>query len=222
MALLSVSTLRTRHLPDVLASDSTATTVLTALLAAAEEMAAVWLGYPAAPSAAGGALVNATWDSRAYALFLQGTADGQRLVVPLAPLTAVTSVYLSEDADWPNDGSLPSNAEEIASTDYRIEHLRNGCRFHVRASGDLGRWPLGPQAVRIVCTAGYANEAALPLGVADAVYRWCADVYTRRRVRLEESVSQGGASQTLRELGMPKDVADALLPYQLLGQLGAA
>lgn len=222
MALLYVATLRTRHLPDVSDDDATATTVLTSLLAAAEQMAAVWLGYPAAASAAGGALVHATWDSRAYVLFLAGSPDGQRLVVPVVPVTTITSVYLSTDADWPTDGSLPADAEEVVTTDYRVERLANGCRFHVRPSGGLGAWPRLAQSVRVVLTGGYANEAALPLGVADEVYRWCAKVYQERRVLIEESVSQGGTSQTLRALGMPSHVKDTLAPYLLLGRLGAS
>lgn len=221
MALLSVSTLKTRHLPDVSDEDTGATTVLTALLAAAEQMAAVWLGYPAAASSAGGALVHATWDSRAYVLFLSGSSDGQRLVVPVVPVTAITSVYLSHDADWLSDGSLPTDAEEVAATDYRVERLINGCRLHVRPSGDLGAWPRFAHSVRVILTGGYANEAALPLGVADEVYRWCAKVYQERRGLIEESVSQGGTSQTLRALGMPGHVKDSLAPYLLLGRLGA-
>lgn len=222
MALLSVSTLRTRHLPEVLDTDSNATSVLTALLAAAEDLAAAEIGYPAAPSAAGGALVAATWASRAYVFHLAGSSDGERLVLPVAPVTAISSVVLSEDADWFDDGSLPPDAEVVASTDYRKELLKNGCRLWVRASGDLGAWSSAPQSVRVICTAGYANEAALPPGVADAVYRWCADLYQQRRVRVEESVSQNGTSQTLRALGIPADVKATLLPYTLLGRLGAS
>jgi hypothetical protein len=216
LVLLAVATLLSRHLPDVDATDTVSSTAAAAILAGLEQTAARWLGFPVAPSAAGGAAVGSTWESRAYVLFPR-SRDGERLIVPLAPITTITSVYSSASADWPEDGSVASDAVAVTSSDYTRDVAASCVILQRRASSSAGIWLRGARQTRVVCTAGYTNEAALPLGVADALYLAAADQFNARRTRIFATSSQGGGSQSYRDLAaLPPDVMSVLAPYRLV------
>lgn len=207
MALLSSTTLRTRHVPDVQSADTTAVAQLDALLAAAERAAAAYLGYPgAAPS----------WGSTTYTLRIEAQGDAGKLYLPVAPVTAIASIY--------QDTLMQFGASTaVASTEYEQEDTRHGPILHLLPTGTVGAWSTVRRAIKVTCTAGYANEAAIPLDLADAVYRWAADTWNRRRTRALKSSSQGGVSQTFTDLGPPPgDVEAVLAEYLLWPRLGVA
>lgn len=219
MSLLDVDALRDRHLPDLDDADTDGLAVVTALLEGVEAAAARWLGYPTAPAELGGAALPGTLAERDYVLYPR--ARGANLTLSVAPVTAITSVLLSETADWPGDGSDPSDAVAVASTDYWRDDAANGAWLRARTSAAVALWPSGARKVRVVLTAGYAAADAVPADLADALYRATADLYRQRRTRTLSSSSQGGASQSFRSPdALPEDIRLVLAPYRLLAQYG--
>jgi len=207
MALLSSTTLRTDYLPEVQAADTASMTTLAAALARAEATIAEHLGYPGA---------SPTWESTSYTLRLRAVV-GDRLILPVAPVTAIASVYQDESMVFGADTA-------VSPADYEREDLKGGAILHLLPEAtSVATWSDKHRAVKVTCTAGYANEAAIPKGLAHAVYGWVADWWLRRRVRHLENTSQGGTSQTFAALAkLPADVAAQVAPWMLLGRLGAS
>lgn len=207
MALLSTTTLREDYLADVSSADSDTTTRLARGLQRAEDLVARHLGYPGTAP---------TWASTSYTLRLSARrANPRRLLLPVAPVTAIASVY--QDLDLAFGAST-----QITSTQYELEALHNGAYLHILPTAtELGAWYQQERSIKVTCTAGYANEAAVPDELAHAVYSWVADWWLGRRSRTLDSSSQGGSTQQRRELAaIPADLADILGPYVLLGAAG--
>lgn len=221
--LLSADTLLTRRIPDIDGDDTPSLDVLGELLAACEAKVCTWLRYPAAPSELGGVMVLPTLSSRDYVLYPRLPRAGRPLVLAVAPVTAITSIKRSLSADWLSDGTDPADVETYAVTDYREVGAVNAHYLHLRLSGAMGAsWPRQADTIQAVITAGYADEESAPPDLVDAVYKWAADEWVRRRVRLLSSSSQGGASQSYRDLVIPADVTADLAPYRMIGAVGAA
>lgn len=213
MALLTYATLRTDYLPDIASGDTGATAVLGRALDRAEALVSQHLGYPG---------TSPTWASTSYTLRLTGPRVAtQRLLLPVAPVTAITSVHQDLDLAF-------GAATEVASTQYELEALRNGAYLNILPTATtIARWYTQSRAIRVVCTAGYANEAAIPKDLAHAVYGWVADWWMKRRVRSFDNVSQSGSSQGVDKgigitpLGaIPDDVREILSAYLLLSAAG--
>lgn len=207
MALLSTTTLRTDYLPDVSSVDSDAISVLGRALQRAEDLVSRHLGYPGA---------SPSWASATHTLRLQARrSDPTRLLLPVAPVASITSVYQDLEMSF-GASSL------VSSSDYELETLRNGAYLHVlpTATG-LGAWYTVDRTIKVTLVGGYANEAAIPDDLTHAVYGWVADWWMRRRVRSLASSSQGGSSQNMADLAtIPADVQDILADYVLISHLG--
>jgi hypothetical protein len=222
MALLSAETLITGYLPDLSVDDDDAMARAARDLATVEQLAARWLGFPAAPVEPGGALVQSALESRAYVLWPR-SRDGRRLVLRVTPMISIDSIGLSLSGDWPSDGSDPADLQEVTEDSYRLEPQQSQTILHRRATATLSIWPTEVGLLRVVCTAGFAAEDDLPAGVAGALYRTTADAMQRMRTRATNNVSQGGVSESLPILrALPPDVVEILAPYRLAGTVGVA
>ena len=209
MGLLTYATLLTDYLPDVAETDTDAEAVLGRALNRVESLIATELRYPGAAPA---------WASTSYTLRLCALRSQRDiLVLPVAPVTAIASVYQDENMEFGAETA-------VLSADYEREDLRHGALLHLLPDAtSIASWSTTPRAVKVSCTAGYANEAAIPKALADAAYRTVADWWTGRRTRTVSSESAGGASQTFRDLvTLPADVRLMLAPWRLLGSLGAS
>lgn len=182
-------------------------TLLGVYLATAEQETALYLGYTG---------TSPTWESASYTLRLEAGGDTAKLYLPVNPVTAIASIY--------QDNLLQFGAgSDVASTDYEQQDTTHGPILHLLPSGLTAAWLTRTRAVKVTCTAGYANEAAVPRALADAVYRWASDAWNRRRVRTVDNASQGGTSLTFKALGPPPaDVATVLDEYVLWSRLGVA
>ncbi len=206
--LLSATTLRTDYLTGLNVSDSASVSMLERALARAEAAVAKYLGYPG-PSP--------TWASTSYTLRLAARRfDSNRLTLPVAPVTAVTSVYQDNDLVF-------GASTQVSSSDYELETLGNGAILHLLPSGSTGAWYTRERSIKVSLTAGYANEAAIPAGLADAVYRWVADWFLRRVNRHLGSLAQGQVNQAIRELeAIPPDVEGLLAQWRMMGTVGVS
>jgi hypothetical protein len=206
LALLSTTTLRTDYLPGVASGDSDNIAILGRALARVEILIARYLGYPGA---------SPTWESSSYTLRVAGTTQQPRiLALGLAPITAIASIY--QDLNLVFDSSTL-----VASSDYEQENLANGARLYLLPLGTTPSWYTQVRSIKVTCTAGYANEAAVPKPLADACYRWVADWWLRRTNRHLGSIAQGQVNQGLRELeAIPGDIEALLASWRLLGTVG--
>lgn len=209
MPLLSTDTLRTDYLPGVSSGDTETIAVLGRALSRAEAAVARYLGYPGhVPTLA----------SQSYTLRLAAREyDAEVLTVPVVPVTAIASVHQDLLRVFGADSA-------VSASDYEQENLRNGTLLRLLPSGNFSRWYTRERTIKVVCTAGYANEAAAPPELADAIYRWVADWYLRREIRHLRSVaaSAGAINQGIADMeAIPPDIEQLISPYMLLGSVGA-
>lgn len=209
MPILSASTLATDYLSGVSSSDAGTLAVLGRALARAEDRAAAYLGYPgAAPTLA----------QQTYTIRTQGRRSSpRRLPLRVAPVASITSVHQDEDHAF-------AASTEVTSAQYELETLANGALLHLLPTSTVSSWYTADRSVRVVCVAGYANEAAMPTRLPDALYRWVADWWMRRQIRhlRSQAVSGGVVNQGIADLeDMPPDIAQALAELKLLGTVGA-
>ena len=202
MALLSAETLRTVYARgDIPAAEDT---TLGVMLGAIEVATARYLGYPTTNTATG---AQPLLDATSYTLRLDG--DGtETLYLPVAPVTAVTSVY--QDAT-----QAFGTGTDVDSGDYELVNYPGGAKLVLLPTSTTGSWAEGHRTIKVTVTAGYATEAALPDDLVHALYAWALASYRAQPARHLESTSKGGASQTLRPLTMPDDVRELLQPLRL-------
>lgn len=204
MPILSTTTLLADYLSGGVASSDTASVAtLGRALARVESLAANELGYPGS---------NPTLVSTSYVLRLEGRSSSPKsLFLPVAPVTAIASVYQDTDQEF-------SSAALISSDDYELETLVNGAELHLKPSGSTSRWFTQERSIKVTCTAGYADEEAMPLTLADALYRWVASWWMRRQSRHLVSQSQGQTTQGLAKLeSCPPDVEEILINFRIPG-----
>jgi hypothetical protein len=207
MALLSTTTLIDDYLPGVSTSDTAAVATLGRALDRVEGMVAAFLGYPGA---------TPTLASTSYTLRLAGVSvEPTRLLIPAYPVTAISSVYQDEELTF-------AASTLVDSGDYEQVNVRGATYLDLLPTGDTGSWLTGRRSVKVTCTAGYANEAAMPKALADLIYQAVADWYKARAYRVQTNRSEGGVSVGLVA---PKDLSDelkeALAPWVILGTVGA-
>lgn len=173
-AILSSTTLQERYVPSVNSGDTATMDVLEGLLEAAESAWALHLRYPGA---------TPTLAQSTYTLRLR-RQSATRVVIPVGPVSSVTSVAQSDVADF-------TGSAVVSSSDYELSQLRNGATIDL-INGLT--WLKGERVIKVVCVAGYADEAAMPLALADAIYRTAADWYVRREAAHMTSISEQGRS----------------------------
>ena len=203
MSMLSTSTLLSDYLTGVASDDTASVTTLGRALTRVESLTANELGYPG---------VNPTLASTSYVQRIQGLSSSPKaLLIPLAPVTALASVYQDLDQVFGTDTL-------IASSDYELEVFANGAYLHLLPRGNTSRWLTAERSIKVSCTAGYADEAAMPAALADALYRWVASWWLRRTSRHLTSQAQGQVTQGLAKLdACPPDVEEILVNFRLLG-----
>jgi len=203
MPLLSTTTLLADYLPGVASTDDASVATLGRALTRVENFAANELGYPGS---------NPTLASTSYVLRLAGMSTSPKtLLIPVAPVTALASVYQDPDQEF-------SSASLIASSDYELEVSGNCAEIHLLPRGNTSRWFQEERSIKVTCTAGYATEADMPTALADALYRWVASWWLRRTSRHLTSQAQGQVTQGLAKLeDIPPDVEGILVNFRLLG-----
>jgi len=206
MGVLLSSTLASDYLAGVASTDTATTAILARALVRAESQVAVHLGYPG---------LSATLESTSYTLRLRGSRiEPKRLLIPVAPVTAVASVYQDLDLAF-GSGTL------INSGDYEREDLRCGSYLNLLPTGQTSTWFTAERSIKVTCTAGYADEAAMPTVLADAIYRIVADWWLRRTNRHLGSISAGGQNQSVLDLKDANPDALAILEkFRILGSVG--
>lgn len=172
---------------------------------AAEAHAARWLGWPAEPGAA------PTLEAVARVRYLDGPRDGDaaELQLPVAPVSAITTVHQSYNETW--------DATSLVSSD---DYALIGPAGRVRVVFDSGvRWYTGRRVIRVAYTAGYTPES-IPDDLADGIARLAAHVMTVGRGGRKESASRAGGSATYRSRRVPSDVRQAWALHRQPGSHG--
>lgn len=172
------------------------------LIERASSAIARYLGYPQR-SATG----SPTIESASYTLY-SGFGEpgcwvvdgGQRVLLPVRPLTAITSIY--DDPDLLTYGS----AYLVTSTDYSYDAV-TGTIF-LLPTRSHGAFSSVQRAVRVICTAGYTT---IPDPIREACILTCQAWWVRRRAgATQEAPATPEASSAL-----PGPVRELLDPYAL-------
>lgn len=176
-----------------------------AAIRAAEAQAATFLGWPAEAGA------SSTLESSARVRYLDGPRPGEpmELQLPVAPVSAITSVHQSFDETW-------TSTTLVDASDYALI----GPTGRVRVVFDSGvRWYSGRRVIRVAYTAGYTRES-LPGDLLDALARLATHTLTLSRGGRSESRSRAGGSVTYRSRRIPSDVRESLTPFRQPGSHG--
>lgn len=191
MALPSASDIRTYGMPQITGTGED--TLLSGLIAAADQQLAQWCLYPQ-PDSSGTPLTH-TLESATYVLYLDGPSqfDARRLPLGIRPIGSISSVAMDE-AD---DGTYSTS---VSSTQYRLDKHRGELVLLGSASTS---WLTGYGAIKVTLTAG-SDTGATPV-LRQAIALQVAHLaMARRHGATMQTVSTAGSSTTY--------TADAIAP----------
>lgn len=178
--------------------------VLVVLIQTAGEMIATHLGYPAASASA-----ESTAESTSYTLYLNGPG-GRDLVLPVWPVTAITSIYDDEDRSY-------AASSLVSSGDYAIEEGATG-RVLLTATATHGAWSTGKRAIKATFTAGYTT---IPSWLKHAARLTVRALYDLRTAQGQTSRNVGNQSVSLRDQhAIPEEARRILAPHRLPRAVG--
>jgi len=133
-----------------------------------------------------------------WKLLLDWFPDCREIEIPMAPITAVSSVVYYDSAGSP---------VTMSGADYQVDIQREPARIALASA--LQTWPITDSdkinAVEITFTCGYATAADVPAGIKHAVKMAAASMYSNR----EDEVQGQGFGKTDRTFER------MLYPYRL-------
>lgn len=150
-----------------------------------------------------------TLESASYTIYTQGSeSDGEVLLLPIYPATAVASVYV--------DTLRQYGASTLRSaSDYE---LVEESELWVKTSGSLGAWPSARRSVKVTLTAGLT---AVPPHVRHAAGLQIAHWMANNDLVGKLSLGVESATAAARSLGLLPEVEQALQKLVLpLGWVG--
>ena len=171
----------------------------------ADGLLAGWLGYPSASVGVAPTLLSQT-----YTLYLKGPG-GRRLIVPVAPLTTVTTI--ENDSEEEFDGV----SELVASSDYDVRDLDDSGNHGVvllKHDAAEGSWlATDRRVIKIVCVAGYT---VIPHPLRHALIIITAHLYKQQATLGRVTVpSPQGGSVVPKPESVPSEAWTYAAPYRL-------
>lgn len=188
----------------VLLPSAGAQTDFAALIDHAGSLIAQYLGFPAYDGIAHSA------ESQTYTVYgnVPGGAwipeDGTRIVLPVAPVTSITTLH-EDGAEWAYGA-----ASLIDSTDYVLDGAAGEIRF--TPSGGQGAVDPTPRSVRIVFVAGWSGSA-IPHAVRRAAVETVKAWWLSRRAVTQDDAGADGAPAPA-PTWLPKAARQILAPYR--------
>ncbi len=208
MALVTTAEVK-RRLPGFDTTDTDSDTLVTELIAAADEVIAVFLGYPQA--AAGTA---PTAQTTTYTRYFGGSrhhfgltdtynVDSRVLILDVTPVTSISSIH--DDSQWDYDA-----VRLVASADY-IDDGDTG-RVYLTPDSVQGAFSQVRRAVKAVFVAGWVT---VPSQIKEAALHLIAHWFELSDRRGRSNIAQGGTTTTWRTEALPESVEALLTPYIL-------
>ena len=204
MSLVTVGTLR-EYLPEI-ANNTEIDTELGALLDRVELGIASFLGFPALDSALSATLVQNT-----YTLYVDEPLDSDpySLQLPIAPVTAVASVYADSGRQYTAETLIDATTYELDKTLGRINLLpavvtRNFAR--------------GKKANKATVTAGY-TAGTLPGDLEHAICVYASQLHRNKQTQGKNTINTRAGSVQLSAKNMPAEVKEFLYPYRAPGAI---
>lgn len=203
MALMTAAELRAA-IPE-LGSNTDHDTELDRIIARMGGAFARYCGYPPATATA-----SSTMESTTYTLYLTGSG-GRDLVLPIRPVTAITSIEDDVERDFNGSTYL------VASAGYSLRwDPSRGSVVVLTSTSAHGVWSTVRGAIKVVCTAGWTTA---PYDVLEAA-RIAARQWWGRRSRdgmMSRSAGQGGSTTYRDEDWLTEEVTAMLGQYRLPG-----
>lgn len=180
-------------------------TKLDTLIAGLGPAFASYCGWPAASATA-----LPTMESASYTFYVTGEG-GRDLLLPVRPITAVSSVYDDPTLDFTASTYL------VSSSDYTLTWIPGtGQMLRLSSTATHGVWSTTPGAIRIVCTAGYATVPDGLKRIAEMAVRNWWDMRKTRGQAAPQGVA--GAARGGRP---PRREVDVWLPDHVREALAA-
>ena len=202
MSLVTVATLR-EYLPEI-ASNTEIDTELGNLLDRVEKGIANYLGFPWLDSA-----LSPTLESSTYTLYVDSplSSDIYTLQLPIAPVTAVASIYA--DASRQYDASTL-----IDSTTYDLE-IATG-RIILKVPLVSRNFSIGKRSNKVTCTAGF-SAGTIPSDLTHAICVYASQLHRNKNTQGKESINTRSGSVKLSPKSLPLEVKEFLNPYRSPG-----
>lgn len=179
-------------------------TTLEALIEAADQALAAWCRFPL-PSSGG----ERTLTSASYVLYLDGPG-GQELWLPMAPVSAVASIYDDPDCAY-------GSTTLVDSGDYTLFADEGLVRLDYDAVH--GTWSKTGRALKVSCTAGYSST---PDWVRHACAMLVAHWWRREIPEIGAKPDElANVSDRVRMMPLPPSVRSAIAPARRLHGIAA-
>ena len=195
MALVTAAQVRAGCLRSLTGTAEDAT--LDLMISRCDSVMASFLGFEAAT--VGG---DPTLEDVSYTLILDGPG-GAELQLPYYPIQSVTSVHDSADRTY-------GSADLIAAGDYTLYGGEGIVRLD--DDGGTGAWSTTRRGIQVVAVIGWST---IPDWLVHATCLQVAHWYTSRDHIGRTSISQGGGSISVLDLGLLPEVRQALNPHRL-------
>lgn len=205
MTLPTAAIVRTHGLTQLGASTSEDSN-LTVLIARADAVLASWCGFPAASAS-----VDPTLEATTYTHYLTGPSatDPTALLLPVRPVTSVTSIHDDDDRDYSYGAS-----DLVDSGDYTLDGVEG--RVYLHADSTHGAWGTGPRRIKAIYVAGYDTgaDARITQGITALVAHW----WSTRNMSGQSAVTLTDTTITAAEFEIPAHVRQIMWPIRLAEQ----
>jgi len=195
MPLVTAATVK-GYIPEL--SGSGADAIITSIISRVETQFSQFLGFPRADS-------NVyTLDSTTYTLYLDGPmySDSEVLVLPIKPVTAITSVHSDVDRVY-------GSSSLIAASEYELDIVSG--RVILKPNQATQVFDNSFRAIKVICTAGFTSA---PADLEHAICYQSALIFRGRSNIGNESINQRQASVRLKRLILEDEVKEILYPFR--------
>ena len=204
MSLVTVSTLR-EYLPEI-ASNTEIDTELGNLLDRVEKGIANYLGFPLLDSA-----LSPTLESSTYTLYVDSpmSTDAYTLQLPVAPVTAITSIYSDRGREY-------TEATLIDASNYELNKSLG--RVSLLPPNIPRSFSNGKRSNKVTCTAGF-TAGTLPGDLEHAICVYASQLHRNKQTQGKSSINTRAGSVQLSKKSLPDEVKEFLYPYRVPGTI---
>lgn len=202
MTLPTAAVVRANGIPQ-LGSSTSEDANLTTLIARADSVLASWCGFPGVDGS-----TAPTLEASTYTHYLSGPMerDERVLLLPVRPVTSVTSIHDDTDRDWSYGAS-----DLVDSGDYTLDEVEG--RVYLHTDSAHGSWRRGLRQIKVIYVAGYDTgaDARITQGITALVAHW----WQQRNTPGMESVTLTDTTITTLAPEIPAHVREIMWPVRL-------
>ena len=175
-------------------------TILDTFIARFDEVAAGHCGFPVAGN-------QITFENNTYTHHFDGDG-GDQLQLRVVPVNTIVTLHVDVDREY-------GSSTLVDSSDYEID-VDLGLLL-LKTDSNQGSFSSGYRSVKVKYTAGFTS-------IPDAIVHACGlqvnHWYMNRDTIGKSNISQGGGTIAVKPLSLLPEVAEALRPFRIGGEVG--